>query len=293
MRILVTGGTSFVGAPLVRSLLESGHEVRALVREESRFDRIEGTKCRLAAGDIRDAHAVSRAAFGCDSVIHLAYAPVSAEPREIMDTAVTGMSNVLRACELHGVRDLMLVSSPRAGNGTYYGHGKQTTELMAAAYLRAGVFDRVTVARIFNAYGPDMGDSHVIPQFVTRMLSWRPGELRLPVLGSGRDRRSFVWIGDCTAQLAKIYESGGSASYDVGDPRYEVAIGDLAEMIGAILELKVTVVPDAPCTSATVQVPSRPKMIEQIPPQVDLPEGLARTVDWYKKRASESTAAPK
>lgn len=287
MRILVTGGTSFVGAPLVVSLLEAGHQVRALVREDSRLDRLKDTKCRLSPGDIRDAHAVSRAAFGCDSVIHLAYAPVSAEPREIMDTAVIGTSNVLRACEMHGVRDLMLASSPRAGNGTYYGHGKQTMELMAAAYLRAGVFDRVRTARIYNAYGPDMGDDHVIPQFILKILSLRPGEERLPVIGSGRDLRSFVWIGDCTAQLVRIYEAGGSASYDVGAPQNETAIGDLAELIGDGLDHPVRVVPDSPCTSATVQVPRSLQMIDQIPPQVDLPEGLTRTIAWYKNRQEE------
>lgn len=287
MRILVTGGTSFIGAPLVVSLLEAGHQVRVLLREESRFDRIDGLDCKLSPGDIRDAHAVSRAAFGCDSVIHMAYAPVSAEPREIMDIAVSGMSNVLRACEMHGVRDMMLVSSPRAGNGTYYGHGKQTMELMAAAYLRAGVFDRVTTARVYNAYGPDMGNDHVIPQFINRMLGWRPGELRLPVLGSGRDRRSFVWIEDCTRQLLQIYSQGVSgASYDVGAPQNEVAIGDLAEMIGEKLGLKVTVVPDAPCTHATVQVPRLQPMLAVLR-QTEFSDGLAQTVAWYKEQKEE------
>lgn len=289
MRILVTGGTSFVGAPLVRWLVADGHKVRVLSRHgrEIWHRRLTHVECEVVRGDICNPHSVSRAAFGCESVIHLAYAPVSAEPREIMDVAVTGMTNVLRACELYDIHDLMLVSSPRAGNGTYYGTGKLTSELMAEAYLRAGALDRVITARVFNAYGPDMGTDHVIPQLILKMLMPKPGEMFVRVKGSGRDRRSFVWTSDCTEQLATLYRRGSSGCYDVGASQNELAIGDLAELIIEMTGYtQKVVIPDSPCTAATVVVPQLCEMLAMLP-QHDLTEGLAQTVDWYKDHQKE------
>lgn len=283
MRILCTGGTSFIGAPFVRKLIESGYEVRALVREDSRAGRLKDTNCRLSAGDVRDPHAVSRAAFGCDSVVHLAYAPVSAPPREIMDTAVNGMGNVLRACELHGIDDLMMVSSPRSGNGSYYGTGKMAAEMMMSS--RANAFRRALTARVFNAYGPDMGYDHVIPQFIIRMLGMHPGQIRFPIRGSGCDRRSFLWIDDCAEQLLQLYRHGspGASRYDVGDPTTEVAIGDLARLIARQLDREIDLIGDSSDHRlATAQVPQLCGMLAALP-HTDFNAGLPRVVAWYRE----------
>jgi nucleoside-diphosphate-sugar epimerase len=157
---------------------------------------------------------------------------------------------------------------------------------MAAAWMRAGVLDRVVTARIYNAYGPDMGADHVIPQLILRILAMSPAEDLVRVLGSGWDRRSFIWTEDCTAQLLRLYESAENGSYDVGDPSNEVAIGDLAELIGLRLEHQVRVVPDAPCTTATLQVPKVCDMLAPIP-RTDFGVGLLRTAEWYKEHQEE------
>jgi UDP-glucose 4-epimerase len=285
--ILVTGGTSFIGAPLVQGLLAAGNKVRVLDRCQGWPRRLHKVPYDAYFGDIRDPAAVDRAVHGCDSVIHMAYAPVSAEPCEIMDVAVKGIDNVLRACELHNVDDLMLISSPRAGNGTPYGTGKLVTEQWAESHRES--YRRILIARVFNAYGPDMGNDHVIPQLANEMLGLSDTAYFAPirVQGSGRDRRAFLYIDDCAAQLYKLFKFGspGVSRYDVGSPD-ETAIGDLAELIGKAVKCSISIIPDAPCTTATVVVPKLTGMLANMP-RVSLEEGLAKTVAWYRQEAKD------
>ena len=288
MKILCTGGTSFVGAPLVRQLIEDGDEVRVLSRSKHWPRRLKGVSYDHYEGDIRDQHAVARAAVGCDSVIHLAYAPVRAPAREILDTAARGMSSVLRACELYGIRDMLLVSSPRAQDpGDLYGIGKQVQEQMAEAWLRSGTFRRVVNARVYNVYGPDMGIDHVIPQFISRMLALKRMHRKEPVIpfpvgGSGRDGRSCLWTDDCTRQLITLFRHGspGFSTYDVGDMSTECAIGDLAHLIADCLGCTIEVKPGAPNAKVTARFPELSLLLTELPRR-DLASGLLETVEWY------------
>ena len=87
-----------------------------------------------------------------------------------------------------------------------YAGGKIASELMALAWQRAGVLDRVIIARPHNIIGPDMGREHVVPEFAIRMnrlvTNYHPDEI-LPfrIQGTGHETRSFCWIGDCIDQL--------------------------------------------------------------------------------------------
>ena len=117
-RILVTGGSGFIGSALVKALVRGGHKVRVL------DDNSRGAPRRLKdvekdiefiAGDIRDASAVTAAVRGMDEVHHLAYVNGTeffyTKPELILEVAVKGMMNVLDACARHGVRELVLASS--------------------------------------------------------------------------------------------------------------------------------------------------------------------------------------
>lgn len=269
----MTGGSSFVGAPLARRLAADEYDVVAPGRHEC---------------DVRDLHAVSKAMADCDSVIHLAYAPVSARPRDIMDTAVNGMANILRACEWRGVRDLMLVSSPWAEDRSYYGVGKLAQETMAGAWLRSGAFQRVIVARVYNAYGPDMGTSHVIPQFIHQMMNLGEQDRYFPVRGSGADVRSFIHVDDCAAQLAALLRHGspGAAHYDVGTPDEPVTTVSLARAVAACFGQEVTVTPGQPMAVPTVKVPRPPALLTALPRR-PFREGLRQTVAWYREHEEE------
>src|SRR5689334_55362 len=229
-RILVTGGSGFVGSGLVRALVKAGHSVRVL------DDNSRGSPRRLAevakdiefvAGDIRDAAQVEKATQGMDEVHHLAFVNGTeffyTQPDLVLDVGVRGMINVIDACRKHDVGNLILASSsevyqtppvvptdetaplavPDVLNPRYsYGCGKLISELMAINYGRK-YFERVLIFRPHNVYGPDMGWEHVLPQFALRLKKLADaqpqGKMRFDIQGTGEETRSFCYVDDLVA----------------------------------------------------------------------------------------------
>jgi dihydroflavonol-4-reductase len=113
MKTLVTGGTGFVGANVVRLLLQRGIEVRALVRPRSDTRNLDSLDVELVAGDLRDRVSLEAALEGCDTVYHVAamYALWTADPRQIYDSNVTGTVNLLEAAGMAGVQRIVYTSS--------------------------------------------------------------------------------------------------------------------------------------------------------------------------------------
>jgi dihydroflavonol-4-reductase len=113
MTTLVTGGTGFVGANVVRLLLQRGIEVRALVRPRSDTRNLDSLDVELVAGDLRDRASLEAALAGCDTVYHVAamYALWTSDPRQIYDSNVTGTVNLLEAAGTAGVRRIVYTSS--------------------------------------------------------------------------------------------------------------------------------------------------------------------------------------
>ena len=117
-RILVTGGSGFIGSALVKALVKAGHAVRVL-DDNSRGAprRLETVKndIEFIGGDIRNAAAVESAVRGMDEVHHLAFVNGTeffySAPELVLDVGVKGMINVIDACRAAGVRNLVLASS--------------------------------------------------------------------------------------------------------------------------------------------------------------------------------------
>src|SRR5438270_11869084 len=98
-RVLVTGGTGFIGSAIVRALLDRGYAVRVLVRGSSPRDNLQGLDVEPVIADLRDADAVTRAVRGARHVIHAAadYRLCAPRPEVILHINVTGTRNLLRA----------------------------------------------------------------------------------------------------------------------------------------------------------------------------------------------------
>jgi nucleoside-diphosphate-sugar epimerase len=316
MRYLVTGGAGFVGSDLVRRLAADGHEVRVLDdMSRGRQDRLEGVNCEVLQGDVRDAAAVRDAMAGCEAVAHLAYLQGTqtfyAEPRQVLDVAIRGMLNVLTACEATGTASLLLVSSseayqvarqvptpesvplvvPDVENPRYsYGGGKIACELMALAWARTGVLDRVVIARPHNVYGNDGGYEHVIPEFgrrISTLLDANPGAgvIRFPIQGTGQETRAFCHISDCTDALALLLdESTPSGIYHVGTPE-ERTIAELVSLIGAHYNRDVKITPGVlPAGSPPRRCPDISKISALgYSPKVSLARGIGPVLDWYRE----------
>ena len=313
-RVLVTGGSGFIGSALVKALVKAGCRVRVF------DDNSRGAPRRLTeverdiefvAGDIRDAAAVASAARGVDEVHHLAYVNGTeffySAPELVLDVGVKGMVNVIDACRAAGVRSLILASSsevyqtppqvptderaplvvPDPTNPRYsYGGGKIISELMALNYGRK-FFDRVLVFRPHNIYGPDMGFEHVIPQFALRLkraaAEHATGPLPFAIQGDGGQTRSFCHIDDLVRGVLVMRDKGEHLGiYHVGTTE-EVAIAALATLMAAHAGREIALRPQpAPAGGTARRCPDIGKLARLgYAPQVPLAKGLPPTMDWY------------
>src|SRR5471030_739679 len=320
-RVLVTGGSGFIGSSLVKALLRAGCSVRVL------DDNSRGSSRRLAdvakdiefiAGDIRDAAAVDAAAQGTDEVHHLAFVNGTEffynAPDLVLDVGVRGMINVIDACRKNGIGRLVLASSsevyqtpphiptdesaplvvPDVHNPRYsYGAGKLISEVMAINFGRK-YFERVLIFRPHNVYGPDMGFEHVIPQFallVKKLGPQQPGSrLQFEIQGTGEETRSFCYVDDLVAGVMVMRDKGEHLGvYHIGTAE-EVSIADLARRIAELADSGIELIAGKPAPGGTLRrCPDISKLAKLgYKPRVPLNDGLEPTVDWYWRNADRA-----
>jgi len=120
MRVLVTGGTGFIGSVVVAQLVAAGHDVRCLVRTTSNTQRIDHVPYEKAVGDVRNPEALRQAVRGCDAILHLAGLSAWDEIKSpaMHDVVAGGTKNVLDAAMAEGQPRTVVVSSSIAVNGT-------------------------------------------------------------------------------------------------------------------------------------------------------------------------------
>lgn len=119
-RVLVTGGSGFIGSVVVRALTDIGAHVRCLLRPTSKIDRLEGLPFERAEGDVRDAPSIARAVAGCQGVVHLAGLSSwneidSPAMREVTEG---GTHNVLEAAATAGIKKVVFASTAAAVNAS-------------------------------------------------------------------------------------------------------------------------------------------------------------------------------
>lgn len=313
-KILVTGGTGFIGSALVRALVHNGNKVRVLDNQSRgsmrRLEEVKG-KFEFIKGDIRDIKVVEKACRGIDQVLHLAYINGTeffyTKPELILEVGVKGMMNVLDNCIKHQVPELLLVSSsevyqtppiiptpeavpliiPDPLNPRYsYGGGKIISELLTLNYGRK-YFKRVVIVRPHNVYGPDMGWEHVIPQLTLKVKSIIEKNnkkiIKLPIQGSGKETRAYIYIDDFTNGILKILDKGKHLEiYNIGTMQ-EISSKQLAQEIGACLNIKIKVIPGKLNKGSTLRrCPDVTKLKKLgFKQETFLKNGLQKTVEWY------------
>ena len=313
-RILVTGGSGFIGAALVRRLVQGGDSVRVLDdNSRGRLRRLAGIESDIEflGGDVRDPATVMAAAKDVDEVHHLAFVNGTeffySAPELVLEVGVKGMVNVLDACRAHGIGTLVLASSsevyqtppcvptdesvplvvPDPMNPRYsYAGSKIISELMAINFSRK-FLERALIFRPHNVYGPDMGAEHVIPQFARRLqdcIAVQPeGPVPFQIQGTGEETRSFCFVDDLVEGVMLMRAKGEHLGiYHIGT-REEVAVADLARRVAAIAGRDIMLM------TGPVRLGSTPRRCPDISkiarlgykPRVPLDQGLPPTVRWY------------
>ncbi|MEM7199696.1 MAG: NAD-dependent epimerase/dehydratase family protein [Planctomycetota bacterium] len=168
-RVLVTGGSGFIGSRLVERLIrECGAQVRVMVRSYARAARVARFEVELVQGDVADRDAVAKAVAGCDVVFHAAYGNDGNEARQ-REVTVGGTENVLTAAKANGCQRVVHVSTinvygatpdgdldesaPRKYFGDAYSDTKLDAEQMALRWHREqGV--PATVVQPTVVFGP-------------------------------------------------------------------------------------------------------------------------------------------
>lgn len=257
MNILVTGGAGFIGAHLIRRLVEAGHDIRVLdnlsTGLRSRLSSF-GDAISFLQGDICDESMVQQAVADIDIVFHLAALVSVAEsveqPGRAYATNVLGTVHVLEAARQAGVRRVVQASSCAV-----YGAAEQlpiserelpqplspyaSTKLAAehAGQLYTRLYGLEVVAlRFFNVYGPGQDPASpyaaVIPRFSATL---RSGE-QPHIFGDGLQSRDFIYVGDIVRALwtAATAADIGGCVFNVGTGRNS-SIVDLARLIGLAL----------------------------------------------------------
>jgi UDP-glucose 4-epimerase len=306
-RMLVTGGAGFIGSHLAERLADLGHEVRVLDNfSTGRRENLASFAGRVEVveGDIRDARVVAAAVRGVDVVFH--EAALASVPRSVDDPLtsdqvnVHGTLNVLVASREAGVRRVVYASSSSIyGNSpalpkredmnpapeSPYATGKLAGELYCRVF--SSLYGLPCVAlRYFNVFGPRQDPASqyaaVVPLFSRALLDG--GQ---PVIyGDGEQSRDFTFVRNVVDANLAAAERDGAAGRSMNVAcGTTTTVNDLCERLRALTgsAAKPRFAPQRPGdVKHSYADISLARALLGFEPSVDLDEGLARTVAWYR-----------
>jgi UDP-glucose 4-epimerase len=318
-KVLVTGADGFIGSHLTEALVSAGAEVTALAQYNS-FDSYgwlddlpESTlgKVNVVRGDIRDAAFIGRLVHGHDIVFHLAALiaiPYSyAAPQSYVETNLLGTLNVLEAARQHGTERIVHTSTsevygsaltvpidethPLQGQSPYSA-SKIAADMMAEAFARSfGV--PIIILRPFNTFGPRQSERAIIASTIRQALDPSCPAI---MVGDATTVRDLTFVTDTAAAFIA---AGLCANLEYGKPynagsQQANTVGDLIDFIVELTSCRKPVVQDnkrlRPANSevrALLADCTRFARATAWSPQVNLREGLERTVEWWSCRLSD------
>jgi CDP-glucose 4,6-dehydratase len=315
-RALVTGGHGFVASNLARALLERGDAVSVLDLAPPPHSglALQGidSDVELLVVDLRDAQAVEAAISTgeFDVVFHLAaqtlVGPAMADPTQTFEVNVRGTWSLLEACRRTDVPAVIVASSDKAYGpsdelpyredmrlqpASPYEASKAAADAIALSYHPSYGLP-VAVTRFANIYGGgDPNFSRLIPEAIAAVLDGRRPQIR----SDGSPERDFLYVSDAVAAYLAVEHAvgaggpGAGEAFNAGGERpYAVA-----EVLQAIVDASGTdLQPEFlgtgnPAGEIDRQYVDSTKLRELTgwTPEVDLRDGLIRTLDWYRDHA--------
>lgn len=307
MKVLVTGGSGFIGSHLIPKLIELGHDVYSLERYVTGRYVLGAHKAPTVFGDLRDGFVIRKMVkrIQPDAVIHLAsISPVAYSydhPQEVFEVNALGTINLAEAClhEVHNFKHFLYAgTSEEYGNHTKFPI-KEDAELRPNSpysvskvaadkylhYMKDAYEFPVTILRPFNTYGRKDNTHFVVERTVTQMLQCKDVKL-----GDPRPVRDFIYVDDhVSAYLTCLNNEKAKGEVFNFCGGRGVSIKGLVGLIAKFVGF------DGKITWSTI--PARPLDIQKLvgsyekarrmlgwKPKYTLEEGLKETVAFWKKK---------
>ncbi len=308
-KILVTGGAGFIGSHLCERLLKEGNEVICLDNfftgsKDNIVHLMNNPYFEVIRHDIEEPILIE-----VDEIYNLA-SPASPihyqkDPVKTVRTNVMGAINVLDIAKRTGARVLQASTSEVYGDPEIhpqveeyrgnvnpigpracYDEGKRCAETLFFDYYREYGVD-IRVVRIFNTYGPRMAinDGRVVSNFIIQALKNED----ITIYGDGSQTRSFCYVDDLVDGLIKMMKSDIIGPVNLGNPG-EFTIFELAEKIINLINSKSKIIfRPLPQDDPKQRKPdiSKAKKYLNWQPKIGLEEGLAKTIQYFKRKLNE------
>ncbi|MBD9453525.1 NAD-dependent epimerase/dehydratase family protein [Rhizobium sp. RHZ02] len=304
MKVFVTGAGGFVGAAAVSSALSAGHDVVALVRpngNRQRLDELGVVVAPVNLADVAELEAAMRH-HRPDVIVHSAWSGVSNASRherlQISDNVSAALS-LVDAAAAAGVSKFIGIGS-QAEYGLLSGKISETvlpvpTSLYGAAKLAVQVLAAQLCAdagidfawlRLFSTYGPRDNPNWLIPSVIEQMLDGRR-----PMTTEGRQLWDYLFIDDVADAIRAVAESKQAVGiFNLGSGK-PIAVRNIIEHIRDIaapgLDLIFGEIPYKQGQIWHMEADTdRLNKLTGFVPQVELDEGLLRTIEWHKSKRS-------
>jgi nucleoside-diphosphate-sugar epimerase len=318
-KILLTGGAGFIGTTLAGRLVDQNDIVILdnYHRNALRHTRLsDHPNVKVIRGDVTDPDAAHAAAEGCEIIVHLAAIAgvdtVLRMPVDTMKVAILGTYNMLEAARqqprlerfvdfstsevfgayAYNVREADLTSLGAVGEARWtYAVSKLATEHLAHNYHKQFRIPAVSV-RPFNIYGPGQIGEGAIHRFIVQALR----DEDITIHNDGSQIRAWCYVDDMAAGLLACLERDEAVgqAFNIGNPRSVVTIYNLAMQIVRLSgsRSKISFVPWDQ-TDVELRIPNieKARRLLGYEPQVDLEDGLQRTIQWYRTKAADETKA--
>lgn len=316
-KILVTGGSGFLGYTLVEKLLKNGNHVVVFDNDFrgnfKKFKHHQKKNLKLIKGDIRNLNQLKKAIKNCYRVFHLAFINGTGnfyeKPGLVLDVGILGTINILNLCKkekklkfFHYASSSEVYNKPKkipASENEFlkipdptnprfsYSGSKIIGEILTFNYLRDTKIKH-NIFRPHNVFGPEMGFEHVIPQIVEKIFKasnkFNLKKCSITIQGNGRETRAFCYVEDAVEQIIKISKRGKNQDiYNIGQ-RNEISILKLISDISKILKINVNVKKGKLLQgSPKRRCPSIKKLLKiGYKQNNNYKKGLIKSVNWYK-----------
>lgn len=306
-RVLVTGGAGFLGSHLCERLIQLDYKVVCLDnlytgQKENIAHLLDNANFKFVNHDVTHPYFLE-----VDEIYNLA-CPASPkyyqqDPVQTVKTNVHGAINMLDLAKEKNAKILQASTSEVYGDPeihpqkedywgrvnpigirSCYDEGKRCAETLFSDYHRQFKI-RVKIIRIFNTYGPRMqqNDGRVVSNFIIQALKNEP----LTIFGDGAQTRSFCYVDDLIDALilSMNTDDNFTGPMNIGNP-YEFTILDLAKIVLRLTKSKSEIIlKPLPSDDPRQRQPdiSLAKSLLKWEPRIQLEEGLAKTIDYYRQ----------